>query len=51
MIVVECFREVVHEPTGTTLRVPFRRVRLAGDEPYFDQYDTSGPQKLDPRDG
>jgi phosphomethylpyrimidine synthase len=54
----ECFpnstkehQEVVHEPTGTTLRVPFRRVRLAGDEPYFDQYDTSGPQKLDPRDG
>lgn len=54
----ECFpnstkeiREVVHEPTGTILKVPFRRVHLSGGEPPFDTYDTSGPQDVNPRSG
>lgn len=44
-------REVVHEQTGHVLKVPFRRVHLAGDEPNFDTYDTSGPQNINPRVG
>lgn len=54
----ECFpastketTEVVHEPTGTVLQVPFRRIHLSGDDPHFDAYDTSGPQDVNPRDG
>ncbi|XP_043720842.1 phosphomethylpyrimidine synthase, chloroplastic isoform X3 [Telopea speciosissima] len=46
----EC-REVVHEQSGYALKVPFRRVHLAGEEQYFDTYDTSGPQNVDPRVG
>ncbi|CAI5476360.1 unnamed protein product, partial [Closterium sp. Yama58-4] len=45
------YREVVHEETGTVLRVPFRRVHLSGEEPPFDVYDTSGPQNIDCREG
>ena len=45
------YREVVHEQTGHVLKVPFRRVHLAGDEPNFDTYDTSGPQNISPRIG
>jgi phosphomethylpyrimidine synthase len=41
----------VHEPTGTILNVPFRRVHLSGGEPPFDTYDTSGPQDVNPRSG
>src|ERR1043165_2606992 len=33
------------------LRVPFRRIHLAGGEPPFDVYDTTGPQGCDPRAG
>ncbi|CAN1282412.1 Phosphomethylpyrimidine synthase, chloroplastic [Linum perenne] len=54
----ECFpkstkeiREVIHEQSGHVLKVPFRRVHLSGDEPSFDNYDTSGPQNIDPRLG
>ncbi|CAI7803826.1 unnamed protein product [Closterium sp. NIES-53] len=54
----ECFpsstkehREVLHEETGTVLRVPFRRVHLSGEEPPFDVYDTSGPQNIDCNEG
>ncbi|XP_004294241.1 PREDICTED: phosphomethylpyrimidine synthase, chloroplastic-like [Fragaria vesca subsp. vesca] len=54
----ECFpkstkeqREVIHEETGHVLKVPFRRVHLSGDEPAFDNYDTSGPQNINPRVG
>ncbi|CAI5515340.1 unnamed protein product, partial [Closterium sp. Naga37s-1] len=43
--------EVVHEETGTVLRVPFRRVHLSGEEPPFDVYDTSGPQNIDCNEG
>ncbi|XP_061358063.1 phosphomethylpyrimidine synthase, chloroplastic [Gastrolobium bilobum] len=46
----EC-REVIHEETGHVLNVPFRRVHLAGDEPHFDTYDTSGPQDINPTIG
>lgn len=45
------YREVIHEETGHVLNVPFRRVHLAGDEPNFDTYDTSGPQNISPRTG
>ena len=45
------FREVIHEETGHVLKVPFRRVHLSGDEPAFDNYDTSGPQNMNPRVG
>ncbi|KAF3796888.1 Phosphomethylpyrimidine synthase [Nymphaea thermarum] len=45
------YREVVHEETGHVLRIPFRRVHLSGDEHYFDTYDTSGPQNVNPRLG
>ncbi|XP_050371623.1 phosphomethylpyrimidine synthase, chloroplastic isoform X2 [Argentina anserina] len=44
-------REVIHEETGHVLKVPFRRVHLSGDEPAFDNYDTSGPQNINPRVG
>lgn len=44
-------REVTHEETGHVLKVPFRRVHLSGDEPAFDNYDTSGPQNISPRVG
>ncbi|XP_024634968.1 phosphomethylpyrimidine synthase, chloroplastic isoform X3 [Medicago truncatula] len=54
----ECFpkstkesREVVHEESGHVLKVPFRRVHLSGDESHFDNYDTSGPQNINPRIG
>lgn len=44
--------QVVHEPTGHLLQVPFRRVHLEDpDEPYVDVYDTSGPQGADPKQG
>ncbi|HEU0035132.1 MAG TPA: phosphomethylpyrimidine synthase ThiC [Kofleriaceae bacterium] len=33
------------------LRVPVRRIHLAGGEPPFDVYDTSGPQGVDPHHG
>src|SRR5262245_53545241 len=33
------------------LRVPVRRIELAGGEPPFDVYDTSGPQGCDPHHG
>ncbi|GMJ00418.1 PYRIMIDINE REQUIRING, thiaminC [Hibiscus trionum] len=46
----EC-REVIHEQSGHTLKVPFRRVLLSGDVPNFDTYDTSGPQNIEPRIG
>jgi len=46
------FKEVVHEPTGHVLKVPFRRVHLEDpDMPYLDLYDTSGPQGIDPKEG
>ncbi|CAI5985670.1 unnamed protein product [Closterium sp. NIES-64] len=45
------YRDVVHEETGTVLRVPFRRVHLSGEEPPFDVYDTSGPQNIDCNEG
>ncbi|KAL2633243.1 hypothetical protein R1flu_004722 [Riccia fluitans] len=45
------FREVVHEDTDVTLRVPFRRVHLSGGEPPCDLYLTSGPQNLNARAG
>jgi phosphomethylpyrimidine synthase len=44
------YREVVHEPTGERLRVPFRRIYLTNGE-HLDVYDTSGPQGYDPHDG
>ncbi|XP_022970663.1 phosphomethylpyrimidine synthase, chloroplastic-like isoform X2 [Cucurbita maxima] len=44
-------KEVVHKETGHVLKVPFRRVHLSGDEPNFDNYDTSGPQNISPRTG
>ena len=33
------------------LQVPVRRIHLAGGEPAFDVYDTSGPQGVDPHQG
>jgi len=33
------------------LKVPVRRIHLAGGEPDFDVYDTSGPQGFDPHKG
>jgi len=46
------YKEVVHEPTGHVLKVPFRRVHLEDpDMPYIDLYDTSGPQGIDPKVG
>ncbi|XP_030537384.1 phosphomethylpyrimidine synthase, chloroplastic isoform X3 [Rhodamnia argentea] len=45
------YREVIHEQTGHVLKVPLRRVHLSGNEPDFDNYDTSGPQNISPRIG
>jgi len=45
------YREVFHEESGHVLKVPFRRVHLSGDESHFDNYDTSGPQNINPRIG
>lgn len=45
------YREVIHEQSGHVLKVPFRCVHLAGDEPNFDTYDTTGPQNYSPRTG
>lgn len=42
---------VTHEPTGTQLAVPLRRIHLSDGEPPLDVYDTSGPQGVDPREG
>lgn len=44
------YSEVVHEPTGEVLRVPFRRVALTNGES-IDLRDTSGPQDCDVRKG
>eukprot|EP00798_Chlamydomonas_sp_ICE-L_P018081 gene18081-24504_t len=44
------YKEVVHEESGETLQVPFRRVLLTNGNT-FDLYDTSGPQDIDPKDG
>jgi phosphomethylpyrimidine synthase len=47
----EC-HQVVHEPTGHVLNVPFRRVHLEdSDQPHVDLYDTSGPQGHDCKTG
>jgi phosphomethylpyrimidine synthase len=43
------WREVRHGEE--TLRIPFRRIHLAGGEPALDVYDTSGPQGADPHAG
>src|SRR5258708_5087319 len=43
------YREVEHKHGA--LRVPFRRIHLAGGEPPFDVYDTTGPQGFDPAAG
>ena len=47
------FTTVVHEPTGHTLKVPFRRIHLEDpDQPHLDVYDTSGYlQVTDPLQG
>jgi phosphomethylpyrimidine synthase len=42
-------RKVHREVDG--LRVPFREIALAGGEPPFTAYDTSGPQGHDPKAG
>eukprot|EP00850_Spirogloea_muscicola_P022271 SM000285S10800 [mRNA] locus=s285:29400:33363:- [translate_table: standard] len=47
----KAYREVEHKESGARLHVPYRRVHLSGGEPHFDMYDTSGPQKTDPRAG
>lgn len=47
-------QEVVYEPTGETLRVPFRRIHLEDEDPgcdHLDVYDTSGPLGVDPLKG
>ncbi|KAM0884698.1 hypothetical protein ACQ4PT_030828 [Festuca glaucescens] len=43
--------EIVHEESGHSLKVPFRRIHLTGDSGHFDTYDTSGPQNISPRIG
>eukprot|EP00871_Galdieria_phlegrea_P004608 jgi/Galph1/5148/GphlegSOOS_G3710.1 len=45
------YKSVIHEPTGETLWVPFRRIELSGGEPPFDTYDTSGTQNCSPFEG
>jgi len=48
------YREIVYEPTGEQLRIPFRRINLEDEDPgcgHFDVYDTSGPLGVDPREG
>jgi len=44
------YKEVVHQPTGSVLRVPFRRIHLT-DGTFYDAYDTSGPQGHPPKEG
>lgn len=46
------YKQVVHEPTGHVLNIPFRRVHLEDPEQEsLDLYDTSGPQGVDPKKG
>lgn len=48
------YKDVVYEPTGETLRVPYRRIHLSDPDPgcdHLDVYDTSGPMGVDPRQG
>ncbi|KAG5187996.1 ThiC family-domain-containing protein [Tribonema minus] len=48
------YQEVIHEETGTLLRVPFRRIHLTDPDPgcsHIDVYDTSGPLGYDPKYG
>jgi len=46
------YKKVVHEETGHTLKIPYRRVHLEDPEnPHVDLYDTSGPQGIDPKKG
>ena len=46
------YKEVVHEETGHSLKIPFRRVHLEDpDMPTVDLYDTSGPQGINPKEG
>mmetsp|Transcript_11006 Transcript_11006/g.16402 ORF Transcript_11006/g.16402 Transcript_11006/m.16402 type:complete len:624 (-) Transcript_11006:64-1935(-) len=48
------YQEVIHQETGSLLRVPFRRVHLTDPDPgcsHIDLYDTSGPLGYDPRQG
>ncbi|GAB2217149.1 hypothetical protein Droror1_Dr00000313 [Drosera rotundifolia] len=45
------YKEIFHEDSGFVLKVPFRRIHLAGDEPHFDTYDMSGPQNISPQIG
>ena len=46
--------QVIHEETGTLLRVPFRRIHLTDPDPgcaHLDVYDTSGPLGFEPKKG
>ncbi|MFT5051599.1 MAG: phosphomethylpyrimidine synthase [Chlamydiales bacterium] len=43
------YTDVLHG--DTTLRVPHRRIHLAGDNPPVDLYDASGPRETDYREG
>eukprot|EP00640_Fibrocapsa_japonica_P000772 CAMPEP_0113952890 /NCGR_PEP_ID=MMETSP1339-20121228/90675_1 /TAXON_ID=94617 /ORGANISM="Fibrocapsa japonica" /LENGTH=609 /DNA_ID=CAMNT_0000961565 /DNA_START=47 /DNA_END=1873 /DNA_ORIENTATION=+ /assembly_acc=CAM_ASM_000762 len=48
------FKQVVHEPTGEVLKVPFRRIHLTDEDPgheFIDVYDTSGPQGVHCKEG
>ena len=46
------YNQVVHEPSGHVLKIPFRRIQIDDpDQPYLDLYDTSGPQGHDPKKG
>lgn len=48
------YTEVLYEPSGEVLRVPFRRISLSDPDPgcgHLDVYDTSGPLGVDPRTG
>lgn len=48
------YKDVVHEESGETLRVPFRRINLTDEDPgcdHLDVYDTSGPMGVDPLKG
>jgi hypothetical protein len=46
------YKMAVHEPSGHTLAIPFRRVHLEDpDMPHLDLYDTSGPRDVNPHDG
>lgn len=44
------YTEVTHQPTGSVLRVPLRRIKLS-DGTHFDVYDTTGPQGCTPKEG